>query len=103
DDHNPSLDIKEGNDGLVLLTCRSANCPREEIVRRLGLEWPDLFPSNGRKPKARNNGKPRKIDWTAELKRLGVVAPAHLLDEVVQFIRGYVVVTTVQSHALALW
>ena len=39
----------------------------------------------------------------AELKRLGLIDPAHLLDAVVEFIRSYVVVTTVQAHALGLW
>jgi hypothetical protein len=102
-DRNPSLDIKEGADGRVLITCWSAQCPREQIIDRLGLQWPDLFPSNGRKPKAKNNGKPQDVDWIAELKRLGLVEPGHLLDQIIAFIRRYVVLTSTQATAIALW
>src|SRR5262245_31092810 len=63
DDENPSLDIKEGSDGRVLMICR-AHCPNERIIDRLGLEWPDLFVSPA--PRAKNNKKSPKIDWVAE-------------------------------------
>jgi hypothetical protein len=105
DDHDPSLHIKEEPDGRLLMICRSARCPNDQILNRLGLDWPDLFPASQRKAKSngKSNGKPPEFDWIAELKRLGLVDPAHLLEEVVQFIRSYVVVTTIQAHALALW
>ena len=41
-DRNPSLDIKEGDDGRALLYCY-ASCKNESIVDALGLEMRDLF------------------------------------------------------------
>lgn len=43
DDRNPSLAIKEGDDGKILLKCWSG-CSFESIVSALGLEPQDLFP-----------------------------------------------------------
>jgi len=43
DDHDPSLAIKEGDDGKILLCCR-AGCATESIVTKLGLKMADLFP-----------------------------------------------------------
>ena len=42
----PNLDIKEGEDGRVLLLCR-AGCSTEEVVEALGLTMRDLFSSGG--------------------------------------------------------
>ena len=42
----PNLDIKEGEDGRVLLLCR-AGCSTEEVVEALGLKMRDLFSSGG--------------------------------------------------------
>lgn len=42
----PNLDIKEGEDGRVLLLCR-AGCSTEEVVETLGLTMRDLFSSGG--------------------------------------------------------
>jgi hypothetical protein len=47
DDHSPSLSIKEGDDGRVLVHCH-AGCPPQEVVAALGLTMPDLFPANGK-------------------------------------------------------
>ncbi len=47
-DKHPSLSIKEGADGRVLLKCH-AGCSAESIVRALGLEMRDLFPSKSTK------------------------------------------------------
>ena len=41
----PNLDIKEGEDGRVLLLCR-AGCSTEEVVEALGLKMRDLFSSS---------------------------------------------------------
>jgi hypothetical protein len=45
EDRKPSLNIAEGSDGRVLLHC-FAGCSQEEIVRALGLELRDLFPTS---------------------------------------------------------
>jgi len=42
DDHEPSLSIRDGEDGCILLKCH-AGCPPEAIVSALGLEMKDLF------------------------------------------------------------
>ncbi|MCY1206635.1 hypothetical protein D9M72_182090 [compost metagenome] len=47
DDRNPSLSIKEGDDGRVLLHC-FAGCTPQEVVADLGLTLADLFPANGK-------------------------------------------------------
>ena len=46
DRKTPNLDIKEGEDGRVLLLCR-AGCSTEEVVETLGLKMRDLFSSGG--------------------------------------------------------
>lgn len=45
-DEHPSLSVKEGNDGRVLLHCH-AGCDTEEVVASLGLDMCDLFSENG--------------------------------------------------------
>lgn len=47
DDHNPSLDIDRGDDGRVLLICRSRGCNAERIVAEVGLTKSDMFPTEG--------------------------------------------------------
>lgn len=65
DDTTPSLDVDRGDDGRVLLTCRSAQCSPQSIVSALGLEMRDLFPQSGRPRKQETSpSKPKK-----ELKR----------------------------------
>lgn len=54
DDHDPSLSIREGDDGRVLLKCH-AGCSVEEICQALGIRTRDLFPRNGTH---RSNGRP---------------------------------------------
>jgi hypothetical protein len=51
DDNKESLNVKEGDDGKVLLKC-FAGCSAEKIVTAVGLKMADLFPA-GEKP-ARN-------------------------------------------------
>jgi hypothetical protein len=43
EDREPSLSIKEGNDGRVLLNCHKG-CSTEAVVQALGLQMTDLFP-----------------------------------------------------------
>ena len=43
DDREPSLSIKEGDDGRVLLYCH-AGCPTESVLRTLDMTFRDLFP-----------------------------------------------------------
>jgi hypothetical protein len=43
DDRTPSLSVKEGQDGAILLKCH-AGCTTEAIVAALGLQMADLFP-----------------------------------------------------------
>jgi hypothetical protein len=43
DDRHPSLSVKEGRDGRVLLRCWSG-CETHGVLKALGLGWPDLFP-----------------------------------------------------------
>jgi len=45
DRKTPNLDIKEGEDGRILLLCR-AGCSTEEVVESLGLKMRNLFSSN---------------------------------------------------------
>ena len=47
-DHNPSLAIKEADDGRVLVYCLSHQCAFRDIARAIGLEEKDFFPANGR-------------------------------------------------------
>ncbi len=46
EDSNNSLSVCEADDGKVLLKC-FVGCKPEDIVRSIGLEMSDLFPSDG--------------------------------------------------------
>jgi len=60
DDRNPSLSIREGSDGRVLIHCH-AGCDVAGIVESLGLTLGDLFPDDTRaKP------HPREQDFEEE-------------------------------------
>lgn len=43
DDRSPSLSIREGSDGRVLIYC-FAGCGASDVVSALGLDFADLFP-----------------------------------------------------------
>lgn len=49
DDRDPSLSIREAEDGKVLLHCW-AGCDTESIVGAIGLTICDLFPDSGQRP-----------------------------------------------------
>jgi hypothetical protein len=62
DDASPSLSLKEGDDGRLLLKCWSG-CSADEIVGALGLDFTDLFPS---RPRAPGSGHaPQRRPWSA--------------------------------------
>ncbi len=42
DDRKASLSVTRADDGTVLITCH-AGCNREDVIKALGLNWPDLF------------------------------------------------------------
>lgn len=48
EDRSPSLSIREGDDGRVLLHCY-AGCAPEAVLAALGLRWTDLFSSARRR------------------------------------------------------
>lgn len=49
DDHDPSLSIREADDGKLLLHCW-AGCDTESIVSAIGLALRDLFPDSDQRP-----------------------------------------------------
>jgi hypothetical protein len=59
DDKNPSLGIAEGDDGTVLVKCRSQGCKAEAICQAIGLTLADLFPAKVRNGSA--NGRKRIV------------------------------------------
>lgn len=54
DDKNPSLGITEGNDGRILVICRTG-CSAEQVVAAMNLNMKDLMPENG-KPQRKEVG-----------------------------------------------
>lgn len=48
-DRHPSLDIDVGEDGRILLICRSHDCSVQAIVGAVGLQVADLFADDGRR------------------------------------------------------
>ncbi len=71
-DSTPSLDVDRGEDGKVLIRCRSANCSVEDIVKALDLEMSDLFVGRPERPRGRSSSssEPRRYpsaDAVAEM------------------------------------
>jgi hypothetical protein len=56
-DRNPSLSIKEGDGGRIVLHCHKG-CSPEDVVKAIGLKMSDLFPSADDK-RHKSNGKPQ--------------------------------------------
>lgn len=56
DDRDPSLSIREADDGKVLLHCW-AGCDTESITAAIGLTIRDLFPDSGQRPVRRGPSK----------------------------------------------
>ncbi|UEO01097.1 toprim domain-containing protein [Acidiferrobacter thiooxydans] len=57
DDRNPSLSIKEGDDGVLLVKCH-IGCSARDIVGAVGLTLGDLFPDHLRKGRRGATGQP---------------------------------------------
>lgn len=47
-DKHPSLNIKLGENDVVLLNCRSGGCSAHDIVSAVGMDLSDLFPKTDR-------------------------------------------------------
>ena len=66
DDRNtPNLDVKEGEDGRVLLICR-VGCEAESIVGEIGLEMRDLFERERGGPRKKLSRTPSSTTATAQ-------------------------------------
>lgn len=64
DDRRASLDIDAGEDGTILLNCRSGGCSAADVCRAIGVELRELFPNkpdggrSGKRPKASSRSTP---------------------------------------------
>lgn len=58
DDHHPSLSVKQGDDGRVLLHC-FAGCTTDEIVAAVGLQTQDLFAKDDKQAAGDEDWTPR--------------------------------------------
>jgi hypothetical protein len=59
DDESPSLSVAEGSDGRAVIHDH-AGCQPADVVRALGLTWPDLFPAGHRNARpSRVHAKPK--------------------------------------------
>src|SRR5262249_51337398 len=99
DDRVPSLSIKEGSDGRVLLHCH-AGCSIDDILRALGLARRDLFPAS------LPLSAPTQVRATEPKPALPVKPrpPGELLAEVRDTLRRYVSFQLMeQPTAIALW
>lgn len=47
DDNKPSLSVNKNEDGAVLLYCHKG-CDTKDVLARIDLDWPDLFPRSAR-------------------------------------------------------
>jgi hypothetical protein len=69
-DSDPSCDFDRGNDGRVLVTCRSGGCSFESIVEALGLQPRDLRGdaalSIPARPRATSDEAPKKLGTLAD-------------------------------------
>lgn len=50
DDHKNSLSVRLSDDGACLIHC-FAGCPTEDIIKKLGFTWADLFPTKKKEVK----------------------------------------------------
>ncbi|MNC22256.1 hypothetical protein D3C75_702520 [compost metagenome] len=79
DDKDPSLAIKEAEDGTLLVKCW-VGCSAAEIVGAVGLKLHDLFPGTG---KPRRSGPSRQAierEKTIVNCAIGLIAQGHTLD-----------------------
>jgi hypothetical protein len=78
-DRNPSLSVRELDDGQILLHC-FAGCPAADVMAAVGLDLADLFPNGGAdsRPVARG----RRWDWRGLL--LALNREVHVVVAVAQ-------------------
>ncbi len=79
-DRNPSLSLAEGDDGRVLLACRSRRCAVEAVVAALGLQMSDLFADGAARTATRPVMAP---DFTAFAERARAAYAARRRDPAV--------------------
>src|SRR5690349_11810141 len=70
-DRNPSLSVKRGDDGRVLLNCQTG-CSFADIAAALGIEQRELFADAGEVTETRAKAQPCTLAELAEHKRLSV-------------------------------
>ena len=100
-DRTPSLSIREGADGRVLLKC-FAGCSPEGIVAALGIRMSDLFPEASKREEGSATAPQAKE--TEASKPLVTPRLAELLDEIVKTLRRYVVFPLPeQPVVISLW
>lgn len=46
EDHQPSLNVREGDAGYPIIVCRSHGCTPAQVLESVGLAWSDIFESN---------------------------------------------------------
>lgn len=73
DDHTPSLSIKLGDNGGVLVLCR-AGCKTEQVVAAVGLQMRDLFAGGSDHTEAPVAQKPKRSFATSKLLVTALVA-----------------------------
>jgi hypothetical protein len=61
-DSDPSLDIKFGDNGKIILKCWSGECDVEKIVKNVGLTLADLVPGGASSVSVQVNGNHSKLD-----------------------------------------
>lgn len=61
DDQHPSLDVDIGEDGRLLLMCRSGGCDAADICAAAGVDLRELFPDGGCVPNPSANGHAKKV------------------------------------------
>lgn len=70
EDKGPSLSLREGDDGRVLLHCH-AGCPTADVVAAMGLTMADLFPASDkpRRPPPAPGVSRRELQAAADFER----------------------------------
>lgn len=88
-DQHPSLSIRAGNDGRVLLHCH-AGCTTEQIVESIDMEMSDLFAEPTRRTRLsprrprRAAAEPPAVDWAAVAEECTAMLTAARLAELVE-------------------
>jgi hypothetical protein len=74
EDRSPSLSVREGDDGRVLVHC-FAGCATHDVIAAVGLRWTDLFEitisTRSRSPRSATSRRPRSTSPRTPRGRLG--------------------------------